>query len=1054
MKQPSSSIVTLALILASGGTSLIASAQTAADKFPLPTSVPAGTKVQIDGSSSMQAVNQGLKERFQKQFPNADVTVPTQYQGSDSGIKSIAEGKAELVGIGRPLTKAEKAQGIAAKTIGRSKIAIIVGEGNPYKGNLTLKDFAKIYRGEVTDWSQLPSANGATGKIKVIDRPETSDTRRAFANYPVFQNGKLRTGSNAEKLTEDSTQSVVDKLGNDGIGYAPADQVKNISGIRAVTLHSTQPDNPKYPFSQPLAYAYKSEAGKISDGTKAFLGYLSDSSGQTAVQETLAAGSTAATGGTTTTPTASTSPATSTTTTETTGTNGTTGATGTTGTTGTETTGTTTGTATGSDPATTTTTTTTTSTAGKGLSPWWWLLVPLGAGLLWWLLGRKQPEEEAAPRSAVTTAPEQPPELKPLYPPPPSRTAKGDGLSGDLSGDISSGVGGFRPADDLRSGDLRSGDLSGTLPPRPNLNLNAPPTANFNGVVDTVKDKANDINLAGGAAIAGGAAAAAAFGKNIFDSPGATLGERANEPVGAIQPAEIAPPDLSNPLEGLQDKSSNLLPNLDLNNPLDGVRDKIGDTIADGGSNAAAFGGAALAGGAALVGGAGAAIGNIFDRDQPESSDLSFEVPANPLAGGIENIQDRAEELIPDGNIDFSFDEIGDLTPDGTPENPLDRVGDFLKDGGAAAAAAGGAAIAGGAALAGGAGQSIGNFFGGGQKEEDISEGLWPEESGDRNDPFALSDPLDAVKDKADFDLSNPLDGIKDRAEELKDKAADAIPDGLKIDNNPLDNLTDKTGNFFSSTGSAVGAAGAATLAGGAALFGQQKPEISELEAPNLDLDTFDRDLNAIDFDNLDDDPFAGLSDLLGEETGDIEKDSAKSETSDFFDSLNEKTTGFLDNAKDMGGAALAGGAAGVAAAGAAAAGAGQAFQSFFTGKEPSLPDLSGNLYSEGQITLVSANPTQAYTHWEIPVRLKRQLREQGGQKLVVRLYDVTDVDPNAELPYNFQEFACNDSAWDLELPIAQSNRRYVTEIGYVTDDNRWLMLARSAPLWIRSTPE
>jgi phosphate transport system substrate-binding protein len=214
MKQQSSSIVTLALILAAGGTTLKTNAQTA-DNFPLPTSVTAGTKVQIDGSSSLQAVNQGLKERFQKQFPNTEVTVPTQYQGSDSGIKAVVADKADVAGIGRPLTAAEKAQGVAAKSIGRSKIAIIVKDSNPYNGNLTLKDFAKIYRGEVTDWSQLPSAKGAKGNIKVIDRPTNSDTRRAFANYPVFQKGQLKTGSNAQKLTEDSTQAVVDKLGDD-----------------------------------------------------------------------------------------------------------------------------------------------------------------------------------------------------------------------------------------------------------------------------------------------------------------------------------------------------------------------------------------------------------------------------------------------------------------------------------------------------------------------------------------------------------------------------------------------------------------------------------------------------------------------------------------------------------------------------------------------------------------------------------------------------------------------------------------------------------------------
>ncbi|NJR32755.1 MAG: hypothetical protein HC778_08040 [Chamaesiphon sp. CSU_1_12] len=76
---------------------------------------------------------------------------------------------------------------------------------------------------------------------------------------------------------------------------------------------------------------------------------------------------------------------------------------------------------------------------------------------------------------------------------------------------------GYRPSGDLRSGDLRSGDLSGTLTPPPNVPPNTP-NINFNGVVDTVKDKASDLNLAGGAAFAGGAAAAAALGKGIYDS--------------------------------------------------------------------------------------------------------------------------------------------------------------------------------------------------------------------------------------------------------------------------------------------------------------------------------------------------------------------------------------------------------------------------------------------------------------------------------------------------------------------------------------------------------
>jgi ABC-type phosphate transport system substrate-binding protein len=1014
MKQQSSSIVTLALLLVAGGTTIRASAQTAADNFPLPTSVAAGTKVQIDGSSSLQAVNQGLKDRFQKQFPGTDVTVPTQYQGSDSGVKAIAEDKADLAGIGRLLTKEEKSQGLTAKTIGRSKIAIIVKSNNPYNGNLTLKDFAKIYRGEVTDWSQLPSAKGVKGKIKVIDRPDSSDTRRAFANYPVFQNGKLKTGSNAEKLTEDSTQSVVDKLGDDGIGYAPADQIKNIPGIRAVTLHSTQPDNPKYPFSQPLAYAYKNKDGKVSDGTKAFLGYVSDPIGTKALQESGVVSLATAAG---TTPAATASPATTTPDTTTPPADQT------------NTTAPVEGNAPGTNSGTPTTT-------GKGgLPSWLWWLLPI-AGILLWAFGRKKPTETPP----VAPIPEPKAGVKPLYPPqPPSRTPRGDGLSGDLSGDLTSATGGYRPSSDLRSGDLRSGDLS-ALPSPPIVtppNIPNVPNINFNGVVDTVKNQADGIGLAGGAAIAGGAAAAAALGKGIFD---AASGEKS----GDLNLPDLKAPniDLSNPLEGLKDKSSNLIPDLGFNNPLEGIQDKVGEVIEGGGSAAAALGGTAIAGGAAVAGG----IGNLFGTDHPESSDLSLEVPDfNPVA----DVKAQAADLIPDLNLDQPNAGI------------IDKAGDFLKDGGGNVVAGGAATLAGGAALLGGAGKSVTDLFGG--KTAEVSEELVLDETGDiGNDPFNFGNPLDAIKDKATdlkdnaadlipdvtndpFDFSNPLDAVKDEAGDLQAKAGELIPD-LTDDPFDFDSITGKAGDFLQGGGAAV-AAGGAAVAGGAALFGGEKPEIAELELSNPEMDTFDRDLEEISLDGFDEDPFAGLSDLLGEETGDISNDIPKPDASDFLSSLKDKASDLLADGKDFGGAALAGGAA-------ATVGAGQAVQSFFQGKEApasNRDDVAGTLYSEGQITLVSPSATQAYAHWEIPVRLKRQLREQGGQKLVVRLYDVTNGGSNLDLPTTFQEFECNDADWDLEIPISQSEHRYLTEIGYVTDDGRWLMLARSAPLWIRA---
>jgi phosphate transport system substrate-binding protein len=42
--------------------------------FPLPSTVPSGTTVRVDGSESMVAINQALKQGFEAQYAGAAVT--------------------------------------------------------------------------------------------------------------------------------------------------------------------------------------------------------------------------------------------------------------------------------------------------------------------------------------------------------------------------------------------------------------------------------------------------------------------------------------------------------------------------------------------------------------------------------------------------------------------------------------------------------------------------------------------------------------------------------------------------------------------------------------------------------------------------------------------------------------------------------------------------------------------------------------------------------------------------------------------------------------------
>ncbi|MCV3212821.1 substrate-binding domain-containing protein [Plectonema radiosum NIES-515] len=281
-----SSIVSLALLLAltSPAVTLFApncvqAAQSATEdpSFPLPQTLENGTKVRIDGSSSMTPINQSLKESFEKQFSGTSVELAA--NGTNSALKALQDGKIDIATIGRDLTPEEKAQGLEQLRVRREKIAIVVGASNPFKGSLTSKQFAKIFRGEIANWSELGRSDA---KIRFIDRPTTSDTRESLRGYPVFKTDKFATGSTATQLADDNTAEMIKELGKDGISYVMVNQISKLQDVRSLKLHNTSPDDPRYPFSQPLVYVYKKNP---SLGIAGFLGFTTAKPGIQAIEK-------------------------------------------------------------------------------------------------------------------------------------------------------------------------------------------------------------------------------------------------------------------------------------------------------------------------------------------------------------------------------------------------------------------------------------------------------------------------------------------------------------------------------------------------------------------------------------------------------------------------------------------------------------------------------------------------------------------------------------------------------------------------------------------------
>ncbi|NJM18090.1 MAG: DUF4912 domain-containing protein [Richelia sp. SM1_7_0] len=402
-------IVRLALLLALTSTPVminflksdyvVAQSTTETPSFGLPTAVPQGTTIRVDGSTSMTRANQALKQRFEKEYAGTNVQLAS--NGTDDALKALQEGKIDIAAIGRGLTPEEEQQGLEQQRLRREKIAIVVGKNNPFKGDLTNQQFTRIYRGEITDWSEL---GAPSGKIRVVDRPDMSDTRQAFRNYPLFQGNSFKTGSNAIQLVSDDPAEVVKELGNDGISFVLANQVSKLDNVRILSMHKTLPDDARYPYSQPLVYVFRRNP---SEAVKNFVGFATATPGQEALQtareeEAFSVAQTVAqaiSGDANTT--ATTTP----------------GAVTTPGNTQATTDNTTDNNSTATEGVETATNTSTSSSVNNdnqafvpgesaGVStevaegktiPWWWILFPaavLGALVLWWLLGRRRSQED------------------------------------------------------------------------------------------------------------------------------------------------------------------------------------------------------------------------------------------------------------------------------------------------------------------------------------------------------------------------------------------------------------------------------------------------------------------------------------------------------------------------------------------------------------------------------------------------------------------------------------------------------------------------------------
>lgn len=236
--------------------------------------------ITLIGSTSVTPTAQALADAFTEK--ETGIKVEVQGVGSSAGIKASDDGSADIGMSSRNLKDEEKELGIEEYIIAYDGIAIVVHPSNEVS-DLTAEQISKIYKGDITNWSEV---GGKDAVIEVISREEGSGTRGAFEELMglesdegtlVKQDATISDGNGAVYASVAQKETSIGYLSlsylDEKVKTLKADGVEpTVENIKAGT----------YKVSRPFLMLTK---GEVSDVAQAYLDFVFSPEGQEIVVE-------------------------------------------------------------------------------------------------------------------------------------------------------------------------------------------------------------------------------------------------------------------------------------------------------------------------------------------------------------------------------------------------------------------------------------------------------------------------------------------------------------------------------------------------------------------------------------------------------------------------------------------------------------------------------------------------------------------------------------------------------------------------------------------------
>jgi len=252
--------------------------------------------IQIKGSDTLVNLVQRLSEVYMEKNPDSFIAVTG--GGSGVGIASLISNRVAIADASRPMKVKEKT---AAKengvipyelVIGIDGLSVIINKDIPIK-SLTVDQIGAIFRGEISNWSEVGGPNKA---ISLYGRQANSGT------YVFFQEEVLKKRNYSAKMKRMNGNAQIiegikaDKsaIGYVGVGYLFDDKGNILDGIKVLEVAKDLKSKPVSPLVSenvksglyPIARAlYQYVNGKPKDAVKDFIAFELGVEGQKVVEE-------------------------------------------------------------------------------------------------------------------------------------------------------------------------------------------------------------------------------------------------------------------------------------------------------------------------------------------------------------------------------------------------------------------------------------------------------------------------------------------------------------------------------------------------------------------------------------------------------------------------------------------------------------------------------------------------------------------------------------------------------------------------------------------------